>query len=78
MISPDLGKWEPLPEMSVSCPPALRCLVFLWEQISSNCVQVVQGNGTDADEINLKDVVLTDDNQLEEFDLRKNAPKKGM
>lgn len=35
-----------LPEMMTSCPPALRCLVYLWDQLSSNCVQIVQSNAT--------------------------------
>lgn len=30
------------------CPPALRCLVYLWDQLSSNCVQIVQANATSA------------------------------
>jgi len=37
-------KLQALPEMVSVLPPALRCLVYLWEQICSGCVQIVQSN----------------------------------
>lgn len=48
----DQPKLEALPEMVTICPPALRCLVYLWEQLCSNCVQVVQSNSNDGDKDN--------------------------
>lgn len=88
ITSPDFGKLDALQEVPViaSCPPALRCLVFLWEQISASCIQLAQSNNGDAaaaDEQpqqqhqHIKDIVLIDDNQLDEFDLRKSAHRKG-
>ncbi|XP_068159965.1 LOW QUALITY PROTEIN: E3 ubiquitin-protein ligase highwire [Drosophila tropicalis] len=35
---------QALPELVSVLPPALRCLVYLWEQICSGCVQIVQSN----------------------------------
>lgn len=40
----DPPKLHSLPEMVTICPPALRCLVYLWDQICSNCVQIGQSN----------------------------------
>lgn len=37
-------KLQALPEVVSVLPPALRCLVYLWEQICSGCVQIVQSN----------------------------------
>lgn len=77
MTSPDQGKSDSI-GIPVSCPPALRCLVFLWEQISANCVQVIQRNGTNAEnENNIKESTLIDEPNAEEFDIRKNDMKKG-
>lgn len=36
----------------IVCPPALKCLVYLWDQLSSNCIQVVQSAASDL----LKDI----------------------
>lgn len=36
----------------IVCPPALKCLVYLWDQLSSNCIQVVQSTASDL----LKDI----------------------
>lgn len=79
MTSPDQGKSDALhSEMSMSCPPALRCLVFLWEQICANCIQVIQRNGINAEnEQNIKDSTLIDDQNVSDFDGRKNDEKKG-
>lgn len=35
---------QALPELVTVCPPAMRCLVYLWDQICSNCVQIGQSN----------------------------------
>lgn len=32
--------------MITVCPPALKCLVYLWEQLCSNCVEIVQSNAS--------------------------------
>ncbi|XP_030378381.1 E3 ubiquitin-protein ligase highwire [Scaptodrosophila lebanonensis] len=40
----DKQKLHALPEVVTVLPPALRCLVYLWEQICANCVQIVQSN----------------------------------
>lgn len=37
-------KLHTLPEVVTVLPPALRCLVYLWEQVCTNCVQVMQLN----------------------------------
>lgn len=56
-IHGESGKLQSLPEMMPVCPPALRCLLFLWEQLCSNCIQAIQTNATDP---NMKDeYVLT-------------------
>lgn len=39
----DYNKLHPLSETTV-LPPALRSLVYLWEQVCTNCVQLVQSN----------------------------------
>lgn len=77
LTSPDFSRLDALPEMPVTCPPALRCLVFLWEQITSSCVQLAQTNNADENEPQIKDIVLIDDNPLEEFEMRKHGYKKG-
>lgn len=78
MTSPDQGKSDSLPDMSTSCPPALRCLVFLWEQINANCIQVIQRNGFNLEnEQNIKDSTLIDDQNVSDFDARKGDIKKG-
>ena len=78
MTSPDQGKSDSLPDMSTSCPPALRCLVFLWEQINANCIQVIQRNGFNLEnEQNIKDSTLIDDQNASDFDARKGDIKKG-
>lgn len=65
-------------EMTMSCPPALRCLVFLWEQISASCIQVIQRNGLNLEnEQNLKDSTLIDDQNISDFEIQKNEAKKG-
>lgn len=84
---------DALHEMPViaSCPPALRCLVYLWEQISTSCIQLAQSNngeGTDdqqqqqqqemSQHQHIKEIVLIDDNQLDDFDLRKSVHRKGI
>lgn len=78
--SPDQGKSDPMhSEMSMSCPPALRCLVFLWEQICANCIQVIQRNGINLEnEQNIKDSTLIDDQNVSDFEVRKSDGKKGM
>lgn len=40
----DPPKLQALPELVTVCPPAMRCLVYLWDQICSNCVQIGQSN----------------------------------
>uniref|UniRef100_A0A1B0CBG1 RCR-type E3 ubiquitin transferase n=2 Tax=Lutzomyia longipalpis TaxID=7200 RepID=A0A1B0CBG1_LUTLO len=40
----DKCKLHALPEIVTVLPPALRCLVYLWEQLCLNCVQLVQSN----------------------------------
>lgn len=40
----DKCKLHSLPEIVTVLPPALRCLVYLWEQLCLNCVQLVQSN----------------------------------
>lgn len=77
MTSPDQGKSDMNSEISMSCPPALRCLVFLWEQISANCIQVIQRNGVNIENENIKDSTLIDDQNISDFDCRKNEVKKG-
>lgn len=37
-------KLQSLPELITVCPPALKCLLYLWEQLCSNCVEIVQSN----------------------------------
>ncbi|XP_017493583.1 PREDICTED: E3 ubiquitin-protein ligase highwire-like, partial [Rhagoletis zephyria] len=37
-------KLHTLSEVVTVLPPALRCLVYLWEQVCTNCVQVMQSN----------------------------------
>lgn len=65
--------------MSMSCPPALRCLVFLWEQICANCIQVIQRNGINMEnDQNIKDSTLIDDQNVSDFEVRKSDVKKGM
>lgn len=77
MASPDQG--NSLNSEVTTCPPALRCLVFLWEQISANCIQVIQRNGMNVEnEQNIKDSTLIDDQNVGEFDCRKVDAKKGM
>lgn len=80
MTSPDQGKSDSLhSEISMSCPPALRCLVFLWEQISANCIQVIQRNGINVEnEQNIKDSTLIDDQNVSDFEVRKSDVKKGI
>ncbi|XP_037938854.1 E3 ubiquitin-protein ligase highwire [Teleopsis dalmanni] len=41
-----------LPEIVTVLPPALRCLVFLWEQICASCVQIVQSNTLERQKMN--------------------------
>lgn len=85
ITSPDFGKLDALQEIPAiaSCPPALRCLVFLWEQISTSCIQLAQSNnGETIDDQqtqhqHIKEIVLIDDNQLDDFDLRKSGHRKG-
>lgn len=80
MTSPDQqGKSDSMhSEMTMSCPPALRCLVFLWEQISASCIQVIQRNGLNLEnEQNLKDSTLIDDQNISDFEIQKNEAKKG-
>lgn len=61
----------------MSCPPALRCLVFLWEQISANCIQIIQRNGINLEnEQNVKDSTLIDDQNVSDFEIRKTDAKK--
>lgn len=36
------ARFQTYPELVTICPPALRCLVYLWEQLCSSCVQIVQ------------------------------------
>lgn len=77
MTSPDQGKTDSMPEITSICPPALRCLVFLWEQISSNCIQVIQRNGINSEnEQNIKESTLIDDQNIDDFDGRKSEAKK--
>lgn len=79
MTSPDQGKSESLhSEVSMSCPPALRCLVFLWEQICANCIQVIQRNGLAENEQNIKDSMLNDEQNISDIEVRKSEIKKGM
>lgn len=40
----DSTKLHSLPEVITVLPPALRSLVYLWEKLCSNCVQLVQSN----------------------------------
>lgn len=40
-------KLHTVPEMVTICPPALKCLVYLWEQLCTNCVEIVQSNVTE-------------------------------
>lgn len=47
VTSPEQSKLQSVPEISMTCPPALRCLVYLWEQLCSNCIQIIQSNATD-------------------------------
>lgn len=76
MTSPDQGKSESFSEVSMSCPPALRCLVFLWEQICANCIQVIQRNGLA--EQNIKDSMLNDEQNISDIEVRKSSEiKKG-
>lgn len=64
--------------MSMSCPPALRCLVFLWEQICANCIQVIQRTGTNMEnDQNIKDSTLIDEQNVSDFGIRKNDVKTG-
>lgn len=78
--SPDQGKSDSFnSDMSMSCPPALRCLVFLWEQICANCIQVIQRNGINLEnDQNVKDSTLIDDQNVSDFEVRKSDVKKGM
>lgn len=77
MTSPDQGKSESFSEVSMSCPPALRCLVFLWEQICANCIQVIQRNGL-AEQSNIKDSMLNDEQNISDIEVRKSSEiKKG-
>lgn len=80
MTSPDQGNSDTLQsDMPTICPPALRCLVFLWEQICTNCVQVIQRNGMNADnDANIKESTLIDAQNIEDFDIRKSEGKKGL
>lgn len=49
-------KLQALPELITVCPPALKCLLYLWEQLCSNCVEIVQSNaGASGNNDNLKD-----------------------
>lgn len=78
MTSPDQGKSDSLHEMATGCPPALRCLVFLWEQINANCIKVIQRNGINLEnEQNIKDSTLIDDQNVSDFEPRKADVKKG-
>lgn len=77
MTSPDQGNSDTLQsDMPTICPPALRCLVFLWEQICTNCVQMIQRNGMGSDnDPNIKDSTLND---VDDYDVRKSEGKKGL
>ena len=41
-LEPDKTKLHSLPEIVTVLPPALRCLVYLWEELCSNCLQSIQ------------------------------------
>lgn len=45
-VSGESSKLQSLPEIMPVCPPALRCLLFLWEQLCSNCIQSIQTNAS--------------------------------
>lgn len=74
MTSPDQAKTDLHSEMSMRCPPALRCLVFLWEQINANCFQNIQKDIINREnDQNIKDsTILEDRNSSSNFDVRKN------
>lgn len=67
VASPDIGISD---SVSVKCPPALRCLVFLWEQISMNCIQYVEHHATANAEIPtsniIKETTILDDSNADE------------
>lgn len=78
MTSPDQGKSDSLhSEVTMSCPPALRCLVFLWEQICANCIQTIQRNGFAENEQNIKDSMLNDEQNISDIEVRNSDIKKG-
>lgn len=73
MTSPDQGKTDVHSEMSMRCPPALRCLVFLWEQINANCFQNLQKDVINREnDQNIKESTIIDDRTHRNFDVRKN------
>lgn len=78
MTSPDIGITDSL-KTSVKCPPALRCLVFLWEQISLNSIQYVEQNAANPEsQSNNKETSVHEDSNVEEaesknIDSRKNC-----
>lgn len=68
MTSPDIGITDSL-KTSVKCPPALRCLVFLWEQISLNCIQHVEENAANPEsQSNIKEASVHEDSNVEEVE----------
>lgn len=48
-------KLHALPEVVTVLPPALRSLVYLWEHICSNCVQIVQSNSLNQEKFNSRE-----------------------
>lgn len=66
MNSPEVGLADSM-KTTVKCPPALRCLVFLWEQINLNCIQFVEHNASNASQSNaVKESAIVDDSNIEE------------
>lgn len=66
MNSPDIGLADSM-KTTVKCPPALRCLVFLWEQINLNCIQFVEHNATNTSQSNvIKESTIVDESNIDD------------
>ncbi|KAL9885814.1 MYC binding protein highwire isoform 2-T2 [Glossina fuscipes fuscipes] len=49
-------KLHSLPEVVTVLPPALRSLVYLWEHICANCIQIVQSNSLGHEKVSSREL----------------------
>lgn len=77
----DKQKLHSLPEVVTILPPALRCLVYLWEQVCTNCIQIVQSNTLERQKscrspTQNGEVVVKEKMELSEKETKKQSKKK--